>query len=155
MRGGCRRRRWWRQWVGFAGGIEVVVGLVLMGESSAKSRRWRDPIPEPALDAGPIPDPLGDDAPDPPAASSPCVFGFVWPWFEIASWLWFAPGEKAAEDEDDPSGNVNANKLPTNASVWCNRDSIAPMYLFGGPHLRNGPRNVHSMSARVSVHFRV
>ena len=55
-------------------------------------------------------------------------------------------GDEGAEGADDAS----ARRMPTSASVWCRRDSIASMYPFGGPRLRDGPRKVQAAGVGVS-----
>ena len=48
-------------------------------------------------------------------------------------------------------GSFVASMIPTKASVWCNRASIASMYPLGGPRFRDGPKKVHAIEVQVSV----
>ena len=56
-----------------------------------------------------------------------------------------------SRSRDCARGSDVASIIPSNASVWWRRASIASMYPLGGPRFRDGPRKVQA--AAVNEHF--
>ena len=98
-----------------------------------------------------VPTPVEEDAAaDPPARLLPSTpYGELSTLFMIS----LASGSLAAVSRSARArGSRVARRMPRRASVWCRRASMASMYPFGGPRLREGPRKVHAVGeGRVSV----